>query len=187
MRLFLITLTLFSFLLLSGCTRATPTTTLTPLPPTVTLTLTPTLSSPRQPSPIPLSPMPTPTDSQSQPSSESPSAASNATPEPTPAAKGEPSLHPLGAQTPESAISPQISEAAKRLAAETLQIEPSRLEITQIEAVTWPDASLGCPQEGYLYAQVLTPGYKAILAAGEETVEVHLDARGQGVACPLPE
>jgi len=41
------------------------------------------------------------------------------------------------------------------------------------EAVEWPDASLGNPQPGMVYAQVVTPGYKIILSARGQQYEYH--------------
>lgn len=54
-------------------------------------------------------------------------------------------------------------------------------QITVIDArpVVWPDASLGCPQPGMQYAQVLTPGYLVLLAAWGIQYEYHA---GRGAA-----
>lgn len=35
-----------------------------------------------------------------------------------------------------------------------------------VEKKTWSDTSLGCPEEGMMYAEVLTPGYQIILSIG---------------------
>lgn len=47
--------------------------------------------------------------------------------------------------------------------------------LADVEVVAWPDASLGCPQPGMAYAQVLTPGYKVRLEAQGRTYEYHTD------------
>jgi hypothetical protein len=56
-----------------------------------------------------------------------------------------------------------------------------------IEAVDWSDASLGCPQEGVSYAQVLTPGYRILLAIGGpasvEQFDYRTDTLGNFVLC----
>ena len=36
--------------------------------------------------------------------------------------------------------------------------------VVRAERVTWPDASLGCPEAGKFYAQVLTPGVWLVLS-----------------------
>lgn len=42
-------------------------------------------------------------------------------------------------------------------------------QIVSITSMKWPDVSLGCPMEGKMYAQVITPGYKMIVkVAGKE-------------------
>jgi hypothetical protein len=50
------------------------------------------------------------------------------------------------------------------------------ITIVSVEKVTWPDASLGVPDPLALYAQVLTPGYKVILAAEGRQYEYHTDS-----------
>jgi hypothetical protein len=64
--------------------------------------------------------------------------------------------------------------ALRKLVAEQLQIAPAELTLVSAEEVVWPDASLGCPQPGMMYAQVLTPGWRAVFAdaAGRE-YDVH--------------
>lgn len=43
------------------------------------------------------------------------------------------------------------------------------ITVKSAEAVEWRDSSLGCPIEGQMYAQVITPGYLIVLeAAGKE-------------------
>lgn len=97
-------------------------------------------------------------------------------------------LQPLPtAGAPATSELERVSEAARALAAEQLGLEGAKLLVRQVKAVTWPDTSLGCPQEGYLYAQVLTPGYKVLLEGPAATYEVHLDAQGNGTLCPPPE
>lgn len=50
------------------------------------------------------------------------------------------------------------------------------VKVESVQAVEWPDASLGCPQPGMMYAQVITPGYRILLKAGDEAYEYHSDA-----------
>ncbi|MGE5236104.1 MAG: hypothetical protein ACM3O7_07140 [Acidobacteriota bacterium] len=45
--------------------------------------------------------------------------------------------------------------------------------------MTWPDASLGCPQSGVLYAQATVPGFRIVFRAADgATVTVHADQSG---------
>lgn len=54
-------------------------------------------------------------------------------------------------------------------AADRAGVPASQVEVTSIEAREFNDASLGCPEEGMFYAQVVTPGFKIVVSAdGEE-------------------
>ena len=58
-----------------------------------------------------------------------------------------------------------------------------QITLVSIEAVEWRDSSLGCPEEGFMYAQVITPGYKIVLeAAGQEYI-YHTDQGPNAVLC----
>ncbi len=63
-------------------------------------------------------------------------------------------------------LRPFITEATDDLAAR-LAIDPADVEVLSAVLVTWPDASLGCPQPGMQYAQVLTDGSIIELGVGE--------------------
>jgi hypothetical protein len=55
--------------------------------------------------------------------------------------------------------------------------------LTRAEPVDWSDASLGCPEPGRVYAQVIVEGYRIVASVGERTVEVHADEAGRAVSC----
>ncbi len=63
-------------------------------------------------------------------------------------------------------LRPFIDQATDDLAAR-LSIDPADVEVLSAVLVTWPDASLGCPQPGMQYAQVLTDGSIIELGVGE--------------------
>jgi len=67
--------------------------------------------------------------------------------------------------------------------AQKLDIAGSGIETLFIKPVLWPDTSLGCPEEGKQYAQVITPGYQILLQAGEYVYEYHTDEQNQVVLC----
>lgn len=64
-----------------------------------------------------------------------------------------------------------------------LEIASSAVEILALEDVVWPDASLGCPAPGKMYAQVETPGWLITLRAEDKTYSYHADQRGNYVLC----
>jgi hypothetical protein len=53
------------------------------------------------------------------------------------------------------------------------EIAPEQIEVVSVESVEWRNSSLGCPQPGQVYLQVITPGYRIVLRVGEETFEYH--------------
>jgi len=77
-------------------------------------------------------------------------------------------------------------EKALELALEALsrEVDLSQKHITRqrVYAVEWPDSSLGCPQPGRSYLQVITPGYLVSFSANGESYTVHVGA-GNAVAC----
>jgi hypothetical protein len=117
--------------------------------------------------------LPTPTDMTPAPSA--------ATPSPTPADAivGQP-------PAPTDAALQLAGAAAVQVAASTLGLGQAEITVTAIEEMEWPDASLGCPQPGYAYAQVITPGYRATVQAGGQSYDVHMDSQGYGLICPPP-
>jgi hypothetical protein len=52
-----------------------------------------------------------------------------------------------------------------------------------VEAVEWPDASLGCPEPGKVYAQMATPGFRVVLEARGERYEYHTDREQTAALC----
>lgn len=73
---------------------------------------------------------------------------------------------------------------ALRDAAQRTQRDAAQLRVTLAEAVTWPDGSLGCPQPGRQYTQVLVDGYRIRIVAGTATMEYHASVRGNPFLCP---
>ncbi len=63
-----------------------------------------------------------------------------------------------------------IAAALEQDVAAELNVDVETLRLISVESVQWPDASLGCPQPGMVYAQVITPGWHLIFAdsAGNE-------------------
>lgn len=65
-------------------------------------------------------------------------------------------------------------EAARKDLAQRLMVPEASIEqVGPVEEVTWPDASLGCPEPGMIYAQVLTPGYRFKLQGGGQVYTYH--------------
>ena len=52
-------------------------------------------------------------------------------------------------------------------AAERSDLDASEIDVVAVADVTWSDASLGCGQPGFSYAQVLTDGMRVVLSVGD--------------------
>jgi hypothetical protein len=73
------------------------------------------------------------------------------------------------------AMNGEIIARAKKDLARRRGISGEKVVLRQIEAVTWPDTSLGYPQAGKVYAQIFTPGYRLVLSDGTTDFEYHTD------------
>ena len=117
---------------------------------------------------VPVSPIATPPVASavpSQPVPEEPMPSRTPPPrETTPAATG--------------ALRPTAVELAVTELAGQLGIAAEEITVRSVEAVEWPDASLGCPQPGMMYAQVITPGYRIVLEVDGKSYEYHTGGRG---------
>ena len=91
------------------------------------------------------------------------------------------SAHPEvggGAEQTDEAAPTEIEAAARDLLANAINADEDDFTLVSSESVSWPDASLGCPQEGFGYADVVTPGYKLVFALGDTSYAVHTNADG---------
>ena len=73
-------------------------------------------------------------------------------------------------------------ERAAELLAGELGVAVAGLKVVSTTAMTWSDASLGCPQPDMGYAQVVTPGYLVLFRDSEGTeYKVHTNEDGSSV------
>lgn len=79
-----------------------------------------------------------------------------------------------------------LIDKAKEDLADRLSISIDQVNFIGVYDVTWPDSSLGCPQDGMMYAQVLTPGYLILLEYGNIQYEYHSEKSTQVVYCENP-
>ncbi len=91
----------------------------------------------------------------------------------------------LGTITAPDPVVAEFIDGAKRDLASRLGISIESVVLVRSEAVEWSDSSLGCPEPGEDYVQVLVPGYRIVLAVEETYYEYHTDLQGW-VFCPLP-
>jgi hypothetical protein len=73
---------------------------------------------------------------------------------------------------------------AKKDLAERLQMEAGGIELVRTAEMVWPNAALGCPRPGKVYAQGKVPGYQIWLKVGNVEYVYNIDLSGQVVLCP---
>lgn len=73
---------------------------------------------------------------------------------------------------------------AKKDLAERLKITEDTIALVRAAEVTWPNAALGCPSPGKVYAQGKVPGYQIKLEAGGAEYVYNTDLSGQVIFCP---
>ena len=93
---------------------------------------------------------------------------------------------PSSSPLPVDAGLSNLIEKAKTDLANRLAVSTNEINLTEAMSVTWPDSSLGCPQEGMFYAQVLTAGYLILLEQGGTTYEYHASSGDTIVTCDNP-
>ena len=84
--------------------------------------------------------------------------------------------------TPSSVMDALVEQAKEELA-QQLSIPVNEIDLIEAEATTRPDASLGCPQAGMTYAQVVTPGYRILLEANGQVYAYYADSNKQLINC----
>jgi hypothetical protein len=85
----------------------------------------------------------------------------------------------------DSHAQPQVTQAKQDLAGR-LNLSLDEIELVEFAAVIWPDASLGCPQQGMLYAQVLQEGARIVLRAGDTLYAYHSGGARAPFLCENP-
>jgi hypothetical protein len=92
----------------------------------------------------------------------------------------EPGPGPTNA-LPDSILSAVRSDLAARSGAAVDDVR-----VVSARAMRWNDGSMGCPQPGQSYMQVLVDGYQVILEAGGKQYDYRTNARGGFVLCEQP-
>lgn len=67
--------------------------------------------------------------------------------------------------------------------AQRLGVSEEEVSVKSLETMQWSDSSLGCPQPGMMYAQVITPGYRLVLVVEGQVYEAHTDEGQHAVWC----
>ena len=88
--------------------------------------------------------------------------------------------------TPSSFSLQELTERAKNDLSQRLSIPVSQIMVVNARNVVWSNASLGCPQPGMMYAEVLRPGYLILLNANGQDYEYHAGKNSDAFYCETP-
>ena len=119
-----------------------------------------------------------PTDS--LPSTTGPTSTTAAVPIP-PTLPSIPVEPPVTGETPASILDPILDDAAGRTG-----VPVDDLVVVRSQFVEWPDGSLGCPEPGMLYPQVITDGYWVQVDADGESLDYRAGTSGHFRLCETP-
>lgn len=103
-------------------------------------------------------------------------------------------VYPVETMTPFTTISPEeipsfeptlntiLSQVKSDLSQKT-GVGLEKINILEVDAVEWPDSSLGCGVPGTIYLPVITPGFRIVLEADGRTYTYHTNTSNQIVLC----
>lgn len=74
---------------------------------------------------------------------------------------------------------------AKRVVADFLSLPASEITLVSVEAKDFGDPSLGCPEPGMSYPQVITPGHRVVVEADDRRFDVRVSGIS-GKICRKP-
>ncbi len=102
-------------------------------------------------------------------------------PKPPPERVPPPSQPPVevgGGEVPASYLEAVVADAAERSG-----VSADEVSVLEATAVVWSDGSLGCPEPGQSYIQMLIDGYRVVVSAGGRTLDYRLDGEGSFFVC----
>jgi hypothetical protein len=90
---------------------------------------------------------------------------------------------------PKSSSTPIATEMDKMISiaitdlASRFSVDPKDIRLLSAEAQVWPDAALGCPRPGEVYAQETVPGYRLHLKANGQEFVYHTNTDRTVILC----
>ena len=90
------------------------------------------------------------------------------------------------ASTPSDSGLQKFVNQAKQDLAQHLDISPDKIEVVEVKAVVWRDSSLGCPQPGMAYLQVLQDGLLIRPKVGDKIYNYHSGGNRPPFLCENP-
>ncbi len=173
-------------LLVGACDSVQPTVvTQSPLPSAVDVNKSPPVSATPEPPRSTVSPLLTP-ESEQVPMAPAPTESEQAPVAPVPTEGEQVPMAPMPTNpTPSNSGLERLVAQAKEDLAGRLAIDVAQIDLVEIEPVTWPDGSLGCPQPGMRYIQVPQDGALILLAVEGRVYEYHSGGGRDPFLCEL--
>ena len=86
-----------------------------------------------------------------------------------------------GASVPAPVLAAVVADAARRTGT-----APADVTVVTAKGVTWPNGALGCPQPGFMYTQMVQPGYQVVVEAGGTRLDYRVGMSGAPQLCENP-
>lgn len=86
---------------------------------------------------------------------------------------------PSDPEYPESAVTEDLLDAIAADAAERTGVDSAQVEIVSVTGETFNNSSLGCPEPGQAYTQVITPGHIVIVRAGDAELDYRVGVQSE--------
>jgi hypothetical protein len=80
-------------------------------------------------------------------------------------------------------LPPQLRARVLADAARRGGVSEREVVVRSAQAVQFPDGSLGCPQPGMMYTQMVVPGYRVVVEAGGKTFDYRSTRDGEPAIC----
>ncbi|MEJ2161421.1 MAG: hypothetical protein P8X53_13215 [Chromatiales bacterium] len=91
------------------------------------------------------------------------------------------------AEGSESAVAePAVVAQARAQLAQRLSVPAASIRLDELETVTWPDGSIGCPEPEMVYTQALVPGTRVVLSVAGAAYHYHAREGGEPFLCETP-
>jgi len=73
-------------------------------------------------------------------------------------------------------VASELSALAMRRVRQQSDVSDEAVELVDVYPVVWQDSSLGCPQDGQVYSNILIDGYRIEISDGETSYLFHTDS-----------
>lgn len=103
----------------------------------------------------------------------------------TPPPAQEEGIEMFNEGTPVDPQAQKMIQLAKESLVKKFKLNEDQVHVASIQAMDWPDAGIGCPQAGMVYAEVITPGYQILFEANGQSYSYHTDTVNKVLLCRI--